>query len=120
MKFKNRLIIKPGTWNNFYYSKEVLKGMKVKEPVIITDSFENGIQNIMGLANNFRFKGNKWTADIDILKDIPEKILSLLEVAPTIKGKSDNGEMKNPLELVELALVLKSAIVGNKLMGEKK
>ena len=114
MKFKNQVILKPGIWNNFYYSEEALEKMKISEPVIVTDSFKSGVQDILGLATNFRWKNKEWLADIEIFKQIPEAILKRLEIAPRIKGRIKKKNMED-IELDEIALVRKSTIPGNEM-----
>jgi len=113
MIIKNQLIIKPGIWNNFYYLTKELKKMKIKEPILVTDNFQYGNQNVLGIASNFKYNKG-WRADIELHAKIPKKILMHLEIAPRFRGNSKDGKMID-LTLDEIAIVRNSAIVGNKI-----
>ena len=111
---KNQLIIKPGIWNNFYYSAKELKKIKVKEPILVTDNFEPGVQNVLGKATNFKYKNKEWIADIELFSKIPKELLRHLEISPRFRGNSKDGKMID-LTLEEIAIVRESAIKGNKI-----
>lgn len=112
MILKNRLIMKEGRWNGTYYSfKEIEKAFKkLPNKVAIFLEFKETVDNLIGIAKNFKLnkKDKEIRADIYLIKNFVDLQRFIIKdkagFMPKIMGKEEDNKMKD-FKILSLGMV---------------